>query len=331
MRFLQKFAALVLSRFINFDSQELPVNKPSPRITFCTFGCQASKFSYSPLKTPTDMPSLDQEAQELAGDLREMADKSTIPLQLTPPRAHEQLLERLRLSGLYAEVNEFSCTQWQLLSDGLIGNGADGVFMADEEIRPDCQVATLARSGTSVVHSPLELLEAIAQLHSGGLAVWLFWYRDFKTEDFPVAVCCDNQGAMAGWVVAPRGGWWPLAELEMTIEFLLKSHDGDVPAEQDLIDEIVAHIKEDMGPQTILGFQNDDFISAVELCSAAQHDLMQNCVAQSRRIAQQQGQIELERAPANVTGVLRARAGSRRGVRRALCSPRPQRGPPGRL
>src|SRR6185295_1616551 len=120
----------------------VPVN-----VKFSTFAPNVYQFIEV---TTTSVPSATfsttvSAAQELTTDLRVMAANCVFPLQLMPPGAHEQLLERLRLSGLYAEVNAFSCTQWQLLSDGLIGNGADGVFMADEEIRPDCQVATLAR------------------------------------------------------------------------------------------------------------------------------------------------------------------------------------------
>jgi len=285
------------------------MTKSSARITFPNFGWQVPEFSYSRAKAAqTEHPSLDGQAQELARELGLVASKCNMPLQLTPPGVREHLLARVRASDIYAAVSEFSATQWQLLCDGLIANGADCLFIATDQAPPDYNATGLPRSVVSVAQWPLKVLEEIAKLHPGGFALWLMWYRDSKAEDFPIAIASNSEGEMAGWVVAPGGSWWPLAELKTAVEYLIEWHHGHKPAEQELVDEHVAHIKEDMGPETILGPQNEAFMGTLEWCSAAQHDLLQNCLAQSQRIALQQRRIEeMERALANVTGELRAR------------------------
>jgi hypothetical protein len=259
------------------------VNKPFPNLTFSAFGYKAVKLSYSPPKTPTKDPCLDQQARQLTYLLGDVARKCTPPRQ-RPPSDHKQLLEQLHRFGLYDPVSEFAANQWQLLERLWTSSAPDCVFVGHDDIEFDYDVDSLPRASALLARSPLELLEPIAARHAAGVAVWLFWYCDAKAMNFPIAVACDSNSRMAGWVVAPGGHWWPIPELEVAVDFLLRGHCGDAPAEQRAFEQVLANA----GAQVKPGLDNEAFAGALQLCSAAQRDLLLAFLIQSELLAELQ-------------------------------------------
>jgi len=257
------------------------VNKPFPN--FSAFRYEASKPSYSPPRAPSKDPSLDQQARELTQLLGDVARKCALPRQ-RPPSDHKQLLEQVQRFGLYEPVSEFADNQWQLLEGLWTSSAPDCVFIGHDDVEFDYDVDSLSRAGALLDPSPLELLEPIAARHAAGVVVWLFWYCDADAMDFPIAVACDSNSRMAGWVVAPGGRWWPIPELEVAVDFMLREHQGDAPAEQSAFEQLLAKA----GAQVKPGLDNEAFAGALQLCSAAQRDLLLVCLAQSQRLAELQ-------------------------------------------
>jgi hypothetical protein len=74
----------------------------------------------------------------------------------------------------------------------------------------------------------------------------------------------------------------------VAVDFMLREHHGDVPAEQRAFEQLLAKA----GAQLKPGLDNEAFADALQLCSAAQRDLLLVFLIQSELLAELQFENE---------------------------------------
>jgi hypothetical protein len=159
--------------------------------------------------------------------------------EMLPQAAYSQLLEHVKLAGMYDAANRYVHAQRRLNhTDEQSECFLDCILATRVEFEPWLQgqhvVLPSPRTLTRRANLPFELLHRLICGSSRGTAVWLLWYLDDARNLFAVAIASDSCGITAGWVI---GGskWVPIMAADLGLGHLLKHHRGKYEHEEEAV------------------------------------------------------------------------------------------------